>query len=71
MEKSQEPMDYESAKKILDSCNSSLQIDAAIEYFNLYIVKCKGTLSDEDINEMNENFNLLVSVKMLELNPGM
>jgi hypothetical protein len=70
MEKSQEPMDYERAKKILDSCNSSLQIDAAIEYFNLYIVKCKGTLSDEDINEMNENFNLLVSVKMLELNPG-
>ena len=70
MEKSQEPMDYERAKKILDSCNSSLQIDAAIEYFNLYIVKCKDTLSDEDINEMNENFNLLVSVKMLELNPG-
>jgi hypothetical protein len=71
MEKSQEPMDYERAKKILDSCNTSVQIDAAIEYFNLYISKCKDTSSDEAINEMNEDFSLLVSVKMLELNPGM
>jgi hypothetical protein len=70
MEKSQEPMDYERAKKILDSCNTSVQIDAAIEYFNLYISKCKDTASDEAINEMNEDFSLLVSVKMLELNPG-
>ncbi len=63
-------MDYERAKKILDSCNNSVQIDAAIEYFNLYISKCKDTASDEAINEMNEDFSLLVSVKMLELNPG-
>lgn len=63
-------MDYERAKKILDSCNNSAQIDAAIEYFNLYITKCKDTASDEAINEMNEDFSLLVSVKMLELNPG-
>ena len=64
-------MDYERVKKILDSCNTSVQIDAAIEYFNLYITKCKSTSSDEVINQMNEDFNLLVSVKMLELNPGM
>jgi hypothetical protein len=62
--------DYERAKKILESCQTMAQINVAIRYFNQFINKWKRSISEYDISWLMNEFNIEISLKLSELNPG-